>query len=164
MATYRPETRPDGRPDPREASAADKTAAILERIDNQNDFVPDRFQIDPDDIPEGLSYEWKRYTTMGQENRHYERELTKMGWEPVPAKRHPDLMPTNYKGNTIEMDGLVLMERPKVITDRVRERDLRIAKSQVRDNEVQLGQAKPGTMDRTLTQVKKSHSPVDIPE
>lgn len=163
-----PALRPDPRPEPRELDA--RTAAILDRIDANIDGEDDRYYVDPAEIPDETSYEWKRWSTLGKEDPAYHVNLTRMGWEPVPAERHPAMMPDTYTGKTIERDGMMLMERPKIITDKIQERDYRRARAQVRDNEAQLGQAPSNTAPRDnkgtpLATVKKSYSaPIPIPE
>jgi hypothetical protein len=82
-------------------------------------------------------------------------ELARQGWEVVPATRHPQMMP---KGNwqTIERDGMMLMERPKVLTEDVHASNLKKARLQVRAKEAQLNQAPEGTFDRDDPRVKPS--------
>ena len=47
----------------------------------------DDFYVDPDSIPEGWTYEWKRRMLMGQEDRSHMVALYRDGWEPVPLHR-----------------------------------------------------------------------------
>jgi hypothetical protein len=62
------------------------------------------------------------------------------------------------KGNwqTIERDGMILMERPKVVTDDVHKANLRNARLQVKAKEAQLNQAPEGTFERDDPRVKAS--------
>jgi hypothetical protein len=62
------------------------------------------------------------------------------------------------KGNwqTIERDGMILMERPKVLTDDVHRENLRKARLQVKAKEAQLNQAPDGTFERDDPRVKPS--------
>ena len=85
----------------------------------------------------------------------HEVELARQGWEAVPASRHPQMMP---KGNwqTIDRDGMVLMERPKVLTDDIHKENLRKARLQVRAKEAQLNQAPEGTFERDDPRVRPS--------
>jgi len=129
----------------------------------------DKFFIDPKIIPEGWSYEWKTFTVLGAENPGYQVNLARQGWEAVPARRHPEMMPMNHKGNTIEREGQILMERPAVITDAAKARDLRRAREQVNQKEAQLAGAPVGTFDRDnkgtpMANIKRSYEPMQIPK
>ena len=61
-----------------------------EQFDSQ---MYDEFYIDPSDIPDGWSYEWKRRTVLGAEDPAYQVALARSGCEPVPTSRHPSYMP-----------------------------------------------------------------------
>lgn len=151
--------------DPRARAAA--RAAQL-RGHGSLDDGDDKFFIPAHIIPDGWSYEYKRHTVYGAPDPSYEVSLAQKGWEPVPASRHPELMPPAYQGNTIIRDGLVLMERPAEITDERRRRDQMNARDQVRAKEEQLGAAPIGHFDRDnkgtpLAKIKKSVE-VGIPD
>jgi len=140
--------------DPR-ARAERRAAEIRQHLKGDSSEGVDRFYIDPAVIPDGWSYEWKRKTIWGKEDPAHEVELMRKGWEPVPATRHPEMMP---KGNwqTIERDGMILMERPKVLTDDAHNANLKNARLQVRAKEAQLNQAPDGTFERDDPRVKPS--------
>jgi hypothetical protein len=156
--------------DPR-TRAARRTAELLEHQGDLDQGIDD-FYIDPRIIPEGWSYEWKRHTILNQEDPSYQVQLAQGGWEAVPAYRHPQLMPTNYSGNTILRKGMLLMERPLEITARARARDLFNARDQVRMKEAQLtgqpaGPNSPFSADNKgapLVKINKSYEPMPIPE
>ncbi len=128
----------------------------------------DKFYFDPNMYPDGWTYEWKRRLLLNQENPAYETELSRQGWDPVPVTRHPEMMPRNYKGTTIERDGMMLMERPTELVEEARNRELRTARKQVRAKEEQLGSTPDGTMTRNHPNVKpvlrKSFEPMSVPE
>jgi hypothetical protein len=77
------------------------------------------------------------------------------------------MMPAGMSAADIERKGMVLMERPKEITDEARRIDAQKARNQVRAKEQQLSSAPEGTLTRDHAQarpnIKKSYSPVDIP-
>lgn len=153
--------------DPR-ARAARRALELREQATSDDDGV-DKFYIDPKLIPDGWSYEWKTYTVLGKENPSYQVAMAHKGWEAVPRSRHPHLMPLNYQGETIEREGMILMERPLEITQEAKARDLRLARAQVRGKEEQLGGAPTGTFERDnkgapLVNVKKSFEHIPIPE
>jgi len=129
----------------------------------------DEFYIDPRDIPPGWSYEWKRKVVMGKEDPAYQVHLARMGWEPVPASRHPSYMPEGTSVATIERKGMILMERPSELSEEARAIEQRRARNQVKQKESQLNSAPEGTMQRTrsdgtaLTSIKKSYEAIPVP-
>jgi len=152
--------------DPRE-----RAARRAEQIRNQRGGLDsdgiDEFYVDASIVPDGWSYEWKRHTFLGKEDPSYQVQIARGGWEPVPASRHPEMMPSgNY--TIIERKGQVLMERPLTLTNEARDIELRRARTQVRAKEAQLSTAPDGTMtrehDRVRPSVKKSFSPIPVPE
>jgi hypothetical protein len=148
--------------DPR-ARAAKRAAEIRGHRSGENLDEADRFKINQDEIPPGWSYEWKRKTVYGKEDPAYEVELARGGWEPVPASRHPSMMPKGHY-ETIERDGMILMERPKELTEDAHAADLRKARLQVRSKEAQLNSGPDGTFERDRPLVKKSYESMPIPK
>jgi hypothetical protein len=73
------------------------------------------------------------------------------------------MMPSNWDGNTIERKGMILMERPKEISDEIRRIELRRARDQVRTKEAQLSGTPDGTLDRVKPSIKKTFD-MPIPE
>lgn len=131
----------------------------------------DKFHIDPRMIPDGWSYEYKKFTVLGKEDPSYQVQLRNAGWEPVPASRHPELMPLGYDGGTILVEGMMLMERPLEITQERKRQDQKNARDQVRAKEQQLtGAAPPGEFERSnkgdrLTSIKRSReATIPIPD
>ena len=165
--------RGDMRPAQREESpktrAARRAAELRNHLGTLDEGI-DEFYIPKEIIPDGWSYEWKRRTVLGQEDPSYQVALAKQGWEAVPANRHPEMMPLDWKGNLIERKGMVLMERPAEITEEVKAHDLRKARLQVRQKEAQLNSAEQGQFSRTksdgtsLVKINKSYEAMPIPE
>lgn len=153
--------------DPRSRAAA--RAAEIRDHGGELESGEDKYFIAPSDIPQDWDYQWKRVSTLGKQDPSYEVNVARSGWSAVPADRHPQLMPRNWSGGTIERDGLVLMERPKVISDEARARELRDARNQVRQKEEQLAGAPPGQFERqnkdqSMAKVSKSYEHVPIPD
>lgn len=164
--------RPAMRPAMRDESPRERARRRAEELKGNASAIEegtDEFYIPPEIVPDGWTYEWKRRTVQGQEDPAYQVALARTGWEAVPADRHPEMMPLGWKGATIERRGMVLMERPEEITDRVRQLDRQRARNQVRVKEQQLNAAPPGTMEkefsdpRTRPQIKKSFEPMPVP-
>jgi hypothetical protein len=160
-APVRPALREE---DPR-ARAAKRSAEIKGNIGTLDEGV-DEF-IAPT-APDGWTYEWKTKTVMGQENPAYQVQLQRTGWEPVPTNRHPHMMPGNGNHAVIERKGMVLMERPKDITDEVRSIERKRARDQIMHKKAQLGEAKEGQFGRDHASVKpkisNSYEPIPVPE
>jgi len=165
----RAEMRPVMREEDPRTRAARRAEEIRNHLGGMDDGT-DEFFIDPRDIPPGWSYEWKRKTVLGQEDPAYMVSLARKGWEPVPASRHPHMMPEGWVSTaTIERKGLILMERPLELTEEQREIDRRAAINQVRQKEQQLAAAPAGTFERnnkdsSLVKLKKSYETIPIPK
>jgi hypothetical protein len=128
----------------------------------------DEFYVDLNSIPDGWTYEWKRQTILGAEDPTYTVHLARMGWEPVPCSRHPEMMPSGWARGTIERKGLILMERPTEVVDEARRLQDRAARDQVRAKEAQLSGTPDGTMTRDHEKVrpaiKKSFEAMPVPK
>lgn len=154
------------------AQAYDKTASLARaeaRIREIRGNIPDggasrdKFYAPPP--PDGFDYQWKMRTVMGEEFHSYQVELLRNGWEPVPLSRHPELMPQGWQGETIEVEGLVLMERPKVFTDEARAEEARSAREAVMVKEAQLRDGRGSDLGkREVHRFSKSRSPIAIPD
>ena len=128
--------------------AAKRVAALRDQLDSLPEGN-DEFYLPLDIIPDGWSYEWKRYTVLNAQDPSYQVALAQTGWEAVPASRHPDLMPLNWDRSHIERKGMILMERPLEITQEMKRRDDKNARDAVRQKAEQLGQAPAGHFERT---------------
>lgn len=161
-----PMRRPMREEDPR-ARAAKRAAEIRGHLGGDLDDGVDEFYIPQHLIPDGWSYEWKRRTVLNQEDPAYQVSLARKGWEPVPASRHPEMMPSGASYNDIERKGMVLMERPKDITDEAIDIEKRNARRQMRQKEQQLNSAPDGQFDRNHPQararISKGYEPMAIP-
>jgi hypothetical protein len=169
----RTDLRGEMRPQPSKAEdsrarAAARAAQLLENGDTSEEGK-DKFFVDPRDIPPGWSYEWKRFSVYGAEDPSYQVQTERAGWEPVPASRHPHMMPVGGKYQTIERDGMVLMERPAIITEKAKKRELANARAQMRGQEAKLNEAPTGqferhTKDGSLVKIDRSYERIEIPE
>jgi hypothetical protein len=77
-------------------------------------------------------------------------------------------MPSQGSYHQIERKGMVLMERPTVITEEAREIELKKARGQVRAKEQQLTNAPDGQFERNHPQarpnIKKGFEPIPVPK
>jgi len=154
--------------DPRARAA--RRAAELRGHNISMDEGVDEFFVDPEMVPEGWTYEWKRHLLLGAEDPSYNVALARAGWEPVPLNRdakHRAMMPMNWTGAYIERKGQILMERPTEIVEEARSIERRKARDQVRAKEAQLAGTPDGTMtrdhDRVKPNIKKGWEALPVP-
>lgn len=115
------------------------------------------FDIPKEEIPEGSSYEWKRFSVSGQSADHdpfYLASMRRQGWEPVDPRRHPTWVPPGYDKPTIIRDGQILMERPIELTNEARQEQKTLARQQMREAQERLGLAPKDTMTRDFEGVR----------
>jgi len=134
------------------------------RNDNFDASMHDEFYIDPRKIPEGWDYNWKRESIAGMTDQEHMIEMRGVGWEPVDARRHPEMMAIGYVG-PVRRKGMILMERPSEITRIAMDRELATAREVVASKERALGMTPSGTFERDSrrTGVNKSYEPMNIP-
>lgn len=130
--------------------------------------VEDPMYIDPRKIPPHTSYEWKRFSCFGQPDHDHQVNLRENGWTPVPAERHPEMMPTGHTGH-IEKRGQILMQRPAYLTQEAHDEDYGIAMEEVeRVRASQMGQTPTGHFSREhpsarrVSGVKVSYGPAPM--
>jgi hypothetical protein len=148
-----------------------RAAARIEELRANTRVQEDRaneFDIPMDWVPEGWSYEWKRTHTTGKEDVDNMMTVHEAGWSPVPVDRHPELMPVGYKGANIAKKGLMLMERPLLLTEAANQRTQREYAKVLADKRESLGETPAGTMprdadNRVRPKVDMKYEQVDIP-
>lgn len=166
-ATPAKSLRPPMRKEYTLASAEERAAQILGHVGSLDEGI-DEFYIDRSRIPPGWDMEWKTKTVLGAEDPAQMVAYARTGWEPVPLHMFPEMMPNSWKGNTIERKGMILMMRPKKLTDMARSVDNKRARDAVRAKEQQLSSAPDGQFTREHSQAKpkigKSYEPMPIPQ
>lgn len=170
-AIPRAEMRSPMREESSQERAARRAAQVRGHRGGDMDDGTDEFYISQDMIPDGWTYEWKRKLLLGAEDPSHMVQLLRDGWEPVPLDRdamHRAMMPSNWKENTIERKGMLLMERPLELSQEVREMNLYRARKQVRDKEAQLAGTPDGTLSRddprVRPQIKKGWEAMPVPK
>lgn len=157
--------RPNMRPSTARELAEERARQILDGgLNPFEESAQDEFRVDADIIPDGWSYEWKRYSTLNQEDPSYISELARHGWTPVPRERHPEFMPLNSKSKVIERKGLVLMERPAQITEMYKQRDFEAARRQNMLTKEKLRETGPNEFARNRVEVSRNYEHVPIPK
>ena len=124
----------------------------------------DQFWLPVDEIPEThkamfdgslvISYEWKRFSNMGQEDPFYIAMLREQGWEPVEPKKHPNWLPPGYDKPQIIKGGLILMERPIELSIQAKQEEKAASKQQIREAEARLGMTPKGELTRNFPGVE----------
>jgi hypothetical protein len=157
--------------DPRVRAA--RRAAELRSHGSLDEDGTDKFWIDPKIIPDGWAYEWKVQTVLNMPNPGKSISDARAGWEPVPASRHPEMMPQGHGSATIDRDGQRLMERPAEITAEAKARDYRRAVEQVTQKERQITGAPAGSNSpfpahdkngRLISSIGRSSEQISIPK
>ena len=114
--------------------------------------------------PSGWDYQWRLKAVLGKDEIDQIRQDELNGWEAVPLSRHPELMPRDWKGATIEVGGLVLMERPLIFTEEARDAERRAAREAVYTKEAQMKEGRAGDLGaRQVNRFNKSRAPIDVP-
>jgi hypothetical protein len=150
--------------DEKTSSLARAEARLREIRDNLPEGGALRDKFWAPQAPVGWTYEWKVRTVMNEEMSSYIVELARNGWEAVPLSRHPEMMPQGWKGETIEVEGLVLMERPSVLTEEDRAIEARNAREAVLTKENQLRSGRGDDLGRReVHRFSKSRGPIDVP-
>jgi hypothetical protein len=108
----------------------------------------DEFFVPVEEIPEGLTYEWKRFSVNGLEDPYYLAQMREQGFEPVPPSRHPTWVPPGYNAPSIIKSGMILMDRPVELTRQARDEAEIAAGKQIREAEQRLGKTAAGEMTR----------------
>lgn len=125
--------------------------------------------VDPYDmsayVPDGMTYEWKTMSVLGQEDPGYIRAQMEQGWDIVDASRHPEVFGAEARGAAMHK-GLVLMERPCHLTAEARDEDRAAAREQMASKTEAVNNAPPGMFPRTPARIKTSYEPAPsaIPE
>jgi len=112
------------------------------------------FELPMDQIPEGSSYEWKRWSNVGAQDPFYIASMRDQGWEPVDPKRHPNWVPPGYNDPYILKGGMILMERPMELTEEAKAEARAAAQAQISFQEQRLGITPKDTLSRDLVKPK----------
>jgi hypothetical protein len=124
----------------------------------------DPFYIPLDEIPEGLSYEWKRFSVAGQEDPFYLAQMRAQGWEPVDPKMHPNWVPPDYTAPNIIKGGQILMERPIELTNEARAELDALANQQMREVRARVGKSEPGELERVKPRIENEWNRMVVEE
>lgn len=150
-APPRPDVRPTMRAeDPRESALRRAEEIRGHGVQVAMDDSGHMFDVDPSTIPPGWYYEFKTYTVLGARDPDNETSLRLKGWTPVPAGRHPELVPIGTPPDSpIIKKGQMLMEIPAIIAEERQAEQKRTARLAVAQKEAQLSSTPAGSLERT---------------
>lgn len=115
------------------------------KVDEDEDRLNGPINSGEAQIPHGFTYQWVTDSIFGMAQPQRRTRFERKGWMPVPADRHDGVWtPKGFVGE-INVDGLVLMERPKEYTEMAHAHDKRKAREQVFIKEQQLRGGDVGT-------------------
>lgn len=137
--------------------------------------TPDRLRIDPKLIPDGMSLQWVTETVYGQPVPQRRALFEKRGWTPVHSEdfdgRFDGMFTPKGSQGEINMEGLVLMARPKTMTEKAKLADKQRAREQVFIKEQALrGGDMPVSLDAQhptavrSNKINKTIERIEIPE
>ena len=153
-----------------------RAAPNWETVDPDAVDSPDRLRINPDLIPAGMSAQWVTDSVIGQGVPQHRSEFERKGWTPVHQDdfdgQFDGLFMPKGAGGEINVEGLVLMMRPKEMSLKAERNDKRKAYEQVAIKEAALtGGDLPGvSLDtshpsaRNSNRIKKSREAIEIPD
>ena len=155
-AAARPQTKPTVKQ--AERLAPEVKTKPTRRTKRNDASGGDVFYIPPHLIPRGYSVEWKRISTLNkEEDDSYFVDLADQGWEAASVAQFPTLVSKNYTGKSIIRKGMMLMIRPKELTDEARAEDIQAAREQVKDKLAALGKAEKGEFKRKVQALKRTY-------
>jgi hypothetical protein len=146
-----------------------------ESNDTNQDDTPDRLRINPALIPEGMAAQWVTDSVYGQAVPQHRADFERKGWTPVHQEDFDGqfdgmFMPKGATGEII-VDGLVLMMRPKELSDKAARMDKRRAQEQVMIKEQSLRGGDIGvTLDSrdpsalATNRISKTMERIQVPE
>src|SRR5271168_5658058 len=79
-----------------ETRDAERRDKVMRVIMNMQYADPHYFPLDQ--VPPGVEYAWVRHALFEVPDNNNVFNAEKRGWTPVPASRHPELIPKDYMG------------------------------------------------------------------
>ena len=118
-------------------------------IYRRRDSVSDPFAIPADLKDPDWDTQWVRVSVHGWEDVDNQVGMQENGWRPISANRpgwEGRFMPPGYKG-AIQKSGLMLMERPMVLSEEAHDEEKRLVRAQTETQRQQFGMALPAGHD-----------------
>lgn len=122
---------------PRKAISVGDFSGIKREVDEAKDFlyIPENLK------PDGIALEWKRFSVLNKEDKKHRAETYRAGWRFVPSNSEgfADHFASFVSGDIFEYEGLVLMYRPKTMSDAAKKAEARKAGALVQDKMEEMG-------------------------
>ena len=122
---------------PRKAISLGDFSGIKREVDEAKDFlfVPKEL------IPDGIAIEWKRQSVLNKEDKKHRAEVYRAGWRFIPSNSEgfSEHFASFISGDIFEYEGLVLMYRPKTMSDAAKKEEQRKAGALVQDKMEEMG-------------------------
>lgn len=147
-----------------------------ESLDSDSEETPDRLRIPADKIPEGMALQWVTDSVLGQSMAQHRAVFERTGWTPVHQEdfggRFDGMFMTKGAPGEINVEGLVLMARPKEYSDKANKAERAKAREQLAIKERALrGGDLPGvTLDAQApnalqsNKINRSYERIAVPE
>ena len=124
---------------PRQAISLGDFAGIKRDVDEGKDYL----HVPKELIPDGIAIEWKRDKVHNMDDKQHRAEVWRAGWRHIPSdspgfKEHFFSFIT---GDIFEYQGLVLMYRPKTMSDAAKKEEVKKAGLAVQDKMEEIGLA-----------------------
>ena len=125
----------------------------------------DPLQFAAAEIPPGMSYQWIAVSVHNNNDLVplHTAQWMENGWRPVPSERHPGRFMSADKKGAIVRDGLMLVERPALLTKEAMEEDLGIAKRQLTERNDQFNPPLPGARQHPGAKMRARRSIESMP-
>lgn len=122
---------------PRKAISLGDFTGIKREVDEAKDFlyVPESLK------PDGIAIEWKRQSVLNKEDKKHRAEVYRAGWRFIPSNSEgfAQHFASFISGDIFEYEGLVLMYRPKTMSDAAKKEEQRKAGALVQDKMEEMG-------------------------
>ena len=131
---------------PTRESAPEAEPTRPKRLYRHRQNEADRLHIEAKDIPAGMDWQYIRNSVYGKPDPRHVSNMMENHWRPVPASKVPP-------GVLAEIDGLVLCERPKYLSEEAKQEGYEIALSEV-------DRVRGAMMDTPANQFTRNHPSV----
>ena len=122
---------------PRKAISLGDFAGIKREVDEAKDFL----YVPKELIPDGIAIEWKRSSVLNKSDKKHTAEVWRAGWRFLPSNSEgfAQHFTSFIAGDIFEYEGLVLMYRPKTMSDAAKKEEARKAGALVQDKMEEMG-------------------------
>ena len=152
LAVHRGSARPEAEITtasvPRKAISLGDFAGIKREVDEAKDFL----HVPKELVPDGIAIEWKRKSVLNKDDKKHTSEVWRAGWRFLPSNSDgfADYFTYFIAGDIFEYEGLVLMYRPKTMSDSAKKEEARKAGALVQDKFEEMGMSVNKDMPRTM--------------